>query len=168
VLTLALFPILPLHPRGGAAAHEAGHALAAWRYAFPLESVSIRPADSHVLYRADRPPELPGRVAPEAVIALAGGEAEIRLRGRADEASCAGDRDFAATLACRLCPDDRYARRLLWRSERAARRLVQGPARWHCIWRLAEHLLDDGGEIDGLEAEWVLDEALAGWRVRRR
>jgi hypothetical protein len=139
--------------REATAYHEAGHAIAWWRYGIPIRDVTIVPGDGfagqvrhgdlwgEVKLDVDDPHEHETNISKEVVVCLAGSAAQRRFSRRSWR-TYHGQSDHvrAVDLASRLNEDDDRAKDLYLRwTERRADFLVK--RYWPFITALAERLL---------------------------
>lgn len=142
--------------------HEAGHAVAALALDRPVVKVSIRPDRDRLGIcffgkAVIRPTQ--DWLEREVLIALAGMAAEARRTGAYDLAGAARDLRYARTLALRRAGNERQAERLERRLLAKAEHLLDQPAHWPAVERIAAELLG-AGEISGRQARHLFDECL--------
>lgn len=135
----------PPSPQDQATAfHEAGHAVAALALDRPVVAVSIEPdRDRLGICAFGKPVFRPSEdwLEREVLIALAGMAAEARHTGEYDREAAGRDLVYARKLSLQRAGNERQAERLEKRLLSKAENLLERPAHWRAVERIAAELL---------------------------
>ena len=151
--------------------HEAGHAVAAWYFGYPIDYVTIEPAEDFACRCIASPvygegftpetvvePEQSARVLQAIDVCFAGHEAEAVFTGRQNWAGSRRDRQIAVDLASYLGgPSEEIAALLKWRRIRTRGFVVTYTAEIDAV---AEALLERT-RLTGNEVRVAINSALS-------
>ena len=141
--------------------HEAGHAVAALALDRPVVRVSIRPdRDALGICAFGKAVFRPSKdwLEREVLIALAGMAAEAKRTGAYDREAAGRDLRYAGKLAMQR-GGERQAERLQRRMLARVENLLERPANWAAVERIAAELLRSG-EMSGRQARHLYDECV--------